>query len=221
MHLGSFLVVGPDFLGNPVLVMFDDGVGKLHDMLGGTVVLLQFELDRFRVVVLEIQYVLDIGPPETVDALGIVAYHADVLVSGGQFLYDEVLGIVGVLVLVHHDILESLLVFEQDFREIAEEHIGVEQQIVKVHDRSLFHPVAVLQEDTSGFRHPHPSVFFQECSVFGIVFGRNQAVFGHRDTVEHFRFLVLLGIQVEILDDFLDQRLAFVRVVDAERLLVA
>ena len=80
-----------------------------------------FQLDNLasRVVVLEIEDVLNVGSAEGVYTLGIVAYHADVLVGGGQFFDNQVLGKVGVLVLVHQNIAETLLVFVQYLRIVA------------------------------------------------------------------------------------------------------
>ncbi len=187
----------------------------------GAVVLLQLEFLHLRVIVLEIEDVLDIGAAKTVDALRIIAHHADVLMAGGQFLYNQVLGVVGVLILIHHDMAETFLIFEQRFGKIPEKHVGVEQQVVEIHNRGLAHTAVVFQKDTACLRHTHALVFFQKRVGLVVVSGGNQAVLRHRDTVKHAGILVGFGVKVEILHDFLDERLAVVCIVDAERFLIA
>ena len=49
---------------------------------------------------------MDIRSPERVNALGIVAHHADVVVVFSQLADDEVLGEIGILILVYQDVGE-------------------------------------------------------------------------------------------------------------------
>ena len=59
------------------------GVGGVQDVLGGAVVLLQpDEPGALGILLLKAQDVLDVSPPEAVNALVVVAYHADVLRAG-------------------------------------------------------------------------------------------------------------------------------------------
>ena len=94
-------------LGDAPLVVGDHGIGRVHDGLRGPVVPFEAEEPAFRVVLFEIQDVLDARPAEGVDGLAVVAHHADVPVELREFLEDEVLGGVGVLVLVHQDVREA------------------------------------------------------------------------------------------------------------------
>jgi hypothetical protein len=69
--------------------------------------------------------------------LPVVAYHANVLVPGRQQFGDLVLGMVGVLILIHHDVPELLLIFGQDVRVLAKHFDCPENEVVEV-ERSGF-----------------------------------------------------------------------------------
>jgi hypothetical protein len=70
---------------------------------------------------------LNIRSAKSIDTLGIVTYHADVLVYCRQFFGDQVLGNVGILKLVYHHVFEALLVLVEYFEMIPEEHVGIEE----------------------------------------------------------------------------------------------
>ena len=59
-----------------------------------------------RVVLLEIEDVLDLGAAEGIYRLRVVTHHAYIIMSLTELLQDEVLSQVGVLVLVDHNIVE-------------------------------------------------------------------------------------------------------------------
>ena len=129
----AFGVVAPELFLYLVAVVVNDAVGRRHDVLRRAVVLFQFEELHLRVIALEVKDILYVGSAEGVNALCVVAHDADVLVACRQLLDDEILCIVGVLILVHHDVLETLLVFQQHVGEVAQQDIHVEQQVVEVH----------------------------------------------------------------------------------------
>ena len=99
---------GPKGLAFALLIVGDDGVGGVQDVLSGAVVLLQAHHLGPGEVLLEMQNILDGGPPELVDALVIVAHHAQVAAALGQQTDKPVLGVVSVLVLVHHQVAETV-----------------------------------------------------------------------------------------------------------------
>jgi len=82
------------------LVFIDQAVGRLHDVARRAVVAFELEEAILRVGVFEAQHVVDVGAAEGVDALRVVAHDADVAVLLAEALDDEVLGEVGVLILV-------------------------------------------------------------------------------------------------------------------------
>jgi hypothetical protein len=69
-----------------------------------------------REVALEAQDVVDLGPAPAIDRLVVVAHAADVLAALGQQPQPQVLGDVGVLVLVDHHVLEAPLEVGQHVR---------------------------------------------------------------------------------------------------------
>ena len=70
---------------------------------------------------------MDVGPAEGINTLRIVTYDTDVLMNGGKFFGDEVLGYVGILKLIDHDMLEFVLVFVQHIQVIAEKNIRLKK----------------------------------------------------------------------------------------------
>ena len=85
------------------------------------------------VVPLKVQDVLDVGASEAVDALRVVPHHTDILSGGAELADDQVLGEVGVLILVDQNEAKLLLVLVQEVRKIPQKHIGLKEQVVEVH----------------------------------------------------------------------------------------
>ena len=92
--------------------------------MGRTIILFQLINLKFGIVVLEVEDIFDPGSPEGVNTLCVVAHHAEVMVQFSQLFHDQVLGEVGVLVLIHQNVPEKLLVFEQGIRKFFEKYIG-------------------------------------------------------------------------------------------------
>ena len=81
--------------------------------------------------------VAQVGAPEAVHALVVIADDRDLLVLGGERQGDLVLRHVGVLVLVDQHVLEPLLVVRQHVGVGAEQLDRLHQQIVEVHRPGL------------------------------------------------------------------------------------
>ena len=92
------------------LIERHDGRGGIENGLGRAVVLLEDHDPGIGVVGLEVEDVFDVGAPPVVDRLIIVSYDTEVVVAGGQKTEQPVLGVVRVLVLVHQEGAEALLV---------------------------------------------------------------------------------------------------------------
>ena len=113
---------------------------RIQDVRGGAVVLFQFHDLRVLEILFEFQDVADVRAAPLVDALVVVPHHADVvaLFAGVVFRlrqhFDElVLDLVGVLVLVDHDVLESPLILEENAFVFLKKFHGLQQQVVEVH----------------------------------------------------------------------------------------
>ena len=126
-------LLGPQGLRLAHGVVGDHRVGGVEDRLGGAVVLLQHHDGGVGEGLLELQDVADVGAPPPVDGLVAVADDRDLVMDAGEQEDQLVLGPVGVLVLVHQDVAEPLLV--------VLEHVGAglqqvdrdQQEVVEVH----------------------------------------------------------------------------------------
>ena len=98
---------GNAVLGYSAFIAGNQGVCRIHYGLGRAVVVHQAEDARAREILLEIQDILDLGAAEAIYGLGVVTYHADVLMARCQFPKNKVLGHVGILILIHKDVIET------------------------------------------------------------------------------------------------------------------
>ncbi len=127
MHHASFAVLRPKRLVLPACVVADYRIGGIQHMLRGTVVLLQLNDRRLRVYLFKVQDVAYVRPPELVNGLVVVPDHAQVPVLRCQKPYQLKLRRIRILVLVHHDIPEPVL--------IPGKHFGAElKQLHRLYD---------------------------------------------------------------------------------------
>ena len=132
LDLVAVAVVGPQVLTLSPPVVADDSVGGLQDVAGGAVVLLQADDPGVLVLTLEGEDIFNGGTPEAVDGLVVVTHHADILPAPSQQPGQQVLEVVGVLVLVDEDVAEFPLVVLPHVGVLLEEPDRVEDDIVKV-----------------------------------------------------------------------------------------
>ncbi len=105
-------------------------------MAGGAVVAFEADDGRAGEILVEAEDVVDLGAAPAVDRLVVVADAADVLrpplLPLGQQAEPEILGDVGVLVLVDQDELELALVLGQHLRILAKQPDGLQQQVAEI-----------------------------------------------------------------------------------------
>ena len=134
---------GPQVLLAPAAVAGDDGVRGREDVLGGAVVLLQQDGAGRGVVLLELLDVADGGAAEGVDGLVGVADDGELArwqgraCPGGagaadELAHEDVLGVVGVLVLVDQDVAEAAPVHLGHGRAGLEQGDGAHDDVVEV-----------------------------------------------------------------------------------------
>ena len=136
-------IFGPEGLPLPVLVFLDNRIGRAQDIAGGAVILFQPDDRAAGELMLKIQDIFNGGPPEFVNALVVVPHHAEVPRTGGQHADELVLRMVGILVLVHHQVAEPVLVFFQHIRALTEQGDRFAQQVVEIHRVGFLQPVLV------------------------------------------------------------------------------
>ena len=212
--------VGPQLLLATAGVARDDRVGSRQDGLRRTVVL--FEQNGFGVgeVALELFDVADGGAAEGVDRLIGVTDDAEFggfeAARGGllphQFADEDVLGVVGVLVLVDEDVPEAAPVVLGDLRVTVQQGDGLADQVVEVEGVGRPQPALVLAEDLRDRRRGEVVLV---CRGRRLV-GRDQLVLEVRDRHRDTARTELLRVQVEVADDHAQQPLRVVGVVDGE-----
>ena len=101
-------------------------------MLGGAVILLQADDPGILVLLFKIQDILDIGPPEAVDGLIVIAHHAEVPTAPRQQACEQILQMVCVLILVHQHVAELFLVIVQHLRLLLQQRYSVVDDVIKV-----------------------------------------------------------------------------------------
>ena len=166
-------ILGPNVLLKLLLVVRNQGVGRADDALGAAVVLLQLIKSGIGVVILKIQNIADVGSPKGIDALGVVADYANILKAAGKCLDNEVLGVVGVLVLVDQQVAKPFLVFCQGLWKAGKKFVGLEQQVVKIHGARPKAALHVLAVDFAQLGHSGRGILLLEVGPCGISLGRN------------------------------------------------
>ena len=131
--LRSVLFLRPQSLLLPALIVANDGVGQVQNISVGAVILLQFDGSHLRKILLEIQNIPNVRPSPLVNALIVVPHHTEVPVGLGQQVNQFVLQVVGVLILIHHDVLKPISVIRQNLRIRFQEAHPVENQVIEVH----------------------------------------------------------------------------------------
>ena len=219
---------GPQLLGATVGVAFNDRVRRGEDVLRGTVVLFQQDRVGVRVVLLEVRDIADIRAAEGVNGLVGVTHHGQLggghgvrvgaavsrclRVGADQFTHQLVLGVVGVLVLVHEDVTELAAVVVRDFRELLEQKDGAANQVVKVEGVG---GAQTLRVDGVNLRDGL-LVRVIACHAGCVPFGADQLVLQRGDAVAHGLGGELLGVQVELFNNEAQQALRVGRIVDSE-----
>ena len=187
--------VGEEALGLATRVVRDHGVGCGEDMTGGAIVLLELDDARLGIVLLEGEDVLDVGTAPAVDGLVVIAHDHEVLVLGREQVGDRVLDVVGVLILVHADLAETILVALEHVRVLGEQLIGLDQQVVEVHrvgagKAALEH--GIHASGLAGERVVVPR------GLVGHLLGRDHRVFRLGDTRADRLQRELLGVDIEL-----------------------
>ena len=159
---------------------------------------------------LKAQDVFDVGAPEFVNGLIVVAHHAEIPVSGGHHPQKLELHRVGVLILVHHDIVETLLIPCQHLGKFPEELHGPKQKVVEIQS------VVFLQLFFVFLIEPGDVPFPEVRRLPGIKFCVLHLIFRSGDLRQHSPLPVHLGVQIQGLDHLLHEGPLIVPVVNGK-----
>ena len=111
--LALFGIVGPQLFAQAAFIAANNVRGGGQNMRGRAVVLLQPHDVGAGEILFKPQDIAHLGPAPAIDRLVIVTDATDVLVPSGQQTQPEVLGDVGILILVHKDVAEPALILLQ------------------------------------------------------------------------------------------------------------
>ena len=128
----SIFVLCPECLIFSSLIVPDHGIGCIQDIAGRAVIL--FQLDHLGIIkyMFKIQDVLNIRTTEFVNGLVVVSDNAQVTVLGCQQMDQFELYCIRILILVYHDITETLLIIFQYIFLCLEKLHRLKQQIIKI-----------------------------------------------------------------------------------------
>ena len=119
-YFSALIAAGPQFFFRFVDVFLYDRVSRVQNILGAAVIFFQKNYLGLGVVFFKGENIPKVGPAESVNRLPVVAHHADVFVFLRQQFQKNILGAVGVLVFVHQNIAELVLVFFQNIGKFLE-----------------------------------------------------------------------------------------------------
>ncbi len=191
-------IIGPEVFLFALGVVGDEGGGGLEDHLGGAIVLLEEDDFGVGVELLKFQDVVEVGAAPAVDGLVGVAGGADVFVVHGEHVGEDELGVVGVLIFVDEDVLETILELFADGLVVAEEDGHLEEEVVEIEGFVLGEDLLVAGVDAG-------DVFFEKGgSCLGEGVGGLEFVFGVGDGVENGGGLEVVGGEVDVLDGLFD-----------------
>ena len=205
----------PQRLGLLPAVVADHRVGGIEDRLRRAVVLLELDDVGVGERVLELEDVRDVGAPEPVDRLGIVADDHQVAVLAGEQLQPAVLGVVGVLVLVDEDVAKAVGVALADLGEQLEHVDGAHEQVVEVHR------VHAVQLALVGAVDVGDRLLEERADHLAVGLGVAQLVLGVGDLAADRGRGEALGVDPELVEAALDQPAGVGGVVDRELARVA
>ena len=194
-------------------VVRNHGVRGGEDVARGAVVLLEAYRPAALVLLLEGEDVLYRRAAELVDALVVVADDADVPVPSGEEAREQVLEVVGVLILVNEYIFELPLIVLADVGVLLQEPHGVVQQVVEVHRPGGEEPRGVALVYLAELALPGVGAL----AVFGgVLLGAHEPVARAVDDGEHAARGIDLLVEVELAQHGLHDRELVGAVVDGE-----
>ena len=121
-------------------------IGRIQNIGRGAVILLQLNYRGIRVILFEIQDVMNICATPAVNGLIVIAHHAQVAALRRQQLHQLILGKVGILILVHHHIAETAAIAVQHRRMIRKQGQRLHQQIIEIQRILCLQPIFVFKE---------------------------------------------------------------------------
>ena len=132
MYQRAFCIFGPQCLFLTLHVISNYFIGRLKNIFCGTIILLQTDDNSFLKYTFKAENISNVRTTEFVNRLVVVSYDTEISVFGRQKADQLKLCGVGVLILIHHNVTESLLILIQHIRAGTKQLYRLHNQIVKI-----------------------------------------------------------------------------------------
>ena len=142
----------PELFAAATRVVSDDRVGGGQNDVRGTIVLLQLDDLHFRVMLFHVEQVGDLRAAPAVNALVIVAHHAEVAMLPRQRVHQPELSGVRVLIFVHHHVTILRAAAGERVRMLPEQSQRQQNEVVKIHCVARAQSGLVARMDVPGHR---------------------------------------------------------------------
>ena len=116
-----------------------------------------------------------------------------------ELLENEVLGHIGILILVHKDVVEAGRHGIESLRIVPEQDVHIQQDIVEIHHPSLPAFFGITGVDIADFRLLGVRVIDNGLCILLVRLRRYQVVLGHRYAAEHILRLIDFVIKFHFL----------------------
>lgn len=123
----------PEIFALSLCVMGNNSIGCIQNILSGAVILLQADHFCLMILLLKGENVLYCSASKAINALIVVAHHAEIAAASGQQAGKPILCMVGVLVLIHHHIAKAVLIAGAHLLVFLQQLHRIDNHIVKVH----------------------------------------------------------------------------------------
>ena len=107
-------------------------ISRIQNCLRRTIILLEFQYFRPRIISLKINNILYIGAPPRVNTLVHIADHAKILLGADQHLSQNVLRVVGILIFIDQNITKAVLIRLAHIRMTLQNNRRQQQQIIEI-----------------------------------------------------------------------------------------
>ena len=203
----------PELLALSTKVVGYYGVGCIQNRLCGTIILFQTNHAASFVLAFKVENVLNGCPPEAIDTLVVIAHHADILISPCQQRGQQILGVVGVLILIHQNIAEFPLIVAAHILMLCQKADGDVDDIVKIQSVVFLQPGLVLHIGLSNMQRPEVAGLL---CPFQHLLGRNHFVLLLTDGAEDILGREGLVIQSHVSDDLLHDAGRIIGIIDGK-----
>ena len=112
-----------------------------------------------------------------VDALRVIANDTQLAAFAGDLCHDHMLCEIGVLILVDENVAEKLPVVAQHIGIVAQQDVGIVEQVIEIHRTACDTAVTVGTVDSIHLRALGTVVGLNHVAADGIVFRRHKSVF--------------------------------------------